>query len=685
MGTHFINPSALLFANIIMRTRAFVIAWLLAFPGLALAHDNVGYSHDRAAVGNLPAWMSSLDDNLKLSEISIPGTHDSMADCPGLACGPAPLPKDITQTQSMNLPEQLVSGIRALDIRLRYQNILSVVTNPLSPADCAQEDAAEECTYFLYHGIIPLGTSFQANVMNVVTGFLADNPSETIIMRVKIEGGDNSELFARRMELLLANYAEFLVPNSCNPSFNSINIILGPEGSASSCHARGRIAIVRDYRTLAEGHLYDIGRWGNLFAAPQYLQDEFSVSTNFDLYSKWEKVRGHLLRANERDDPDRMWGNFLSASGGSFPYFIASGHLYSSTDAPRLSTGLTTPLFSSYPDFPRTTCVLIFVTVCTISFEGTNTLTMNFLALSRYYNPEGTPAHVSYVGVVMSDFPGIGLIQEIIRVNEGVVPSEVNEPPVARCQDIQIAPEGACTVEIVPELVDGGSFDPELGSLLTRSLSRSEPLSAMGVYPVTLTVADLQGLEDSCEATITFVCDSDGDGIVDDDDAFPNADTEITVPRQAGGDIAVSVIPEIDTSSCNLVRVWFEPLSSSPPRGAALDFEVGFELIGCAEGEALEVTVDFGKSWPRGSLPYKVVGDSWLPVPYLDALPEQPGTAITYRIVDNGPLDSDPASGRIVDPVTMAMPPPIPSLPWWLLLMLSMSLAGLGLRSLTPV
>ncbi|MFK7977734.1 MAG: hypothetical protein AB8C02_16510, partial [Halioglobus sp.] len=178
----------ILFSTLLLRAVALVAVLLPMFPSLALAHDNAGYSHDRVAVGNLPNWMASLDDNLKLSEISIPGTHDTMADCPGVVCGPAPLPKDITQTQSMTLPQQLVSGIRALDIRLRYQNVLSVIANPLSPADCAEDDGAEECAYFLYHGIIPMGTSFQANVMSVVTDFLVNNPSETIVMRVKIEG-----------------------------------------------------------------------------------------------------------------------------------------------------------------------------------------------------------------------------------------------------------------------------------------------------------------------------------------------------------------------------------------------------------------------------------------------------------------------------------------------------------------
>jgi len=55
-------------------------------------------------------WMSKLDLNLKLNEINIPGTHDSGTYWTW--------PSHVAQTQNLDIHEQLLNGIRYLDIRL---------------------------------------------------------------------------------------------------------------------------------------------------------------------------------------------------------------------------------------------------------------------------------------------------------------------------------------------------------------------------------------------------------------------------------------------------------------------------------------------------------------------------------------------------------------------------------------
>jgi len=59
-----------------------------------------------------------------------------------------------------------------------------------------------------------------------------------------------------------------------------------------------------------------------------------------------------------------------------------------------------------YPDFPRVDCIL---GICTIAFEGTNILTYNLLKKVR---------SLRYVGLIMVDFPGDGLIQAVIDLNK---------------------------------------------------------------------------------------------------------------------------------------------------------------------------------------------------------------------------------------------------------------------------
>ncbi|QSA97527.1 phosphatidylinositol-specific phospholipase C domain-containing protein [Methylococcus sp. EFPC2] len=59
-----------------------------------------------------PDWMAALPDERRLSGLSVPATHDSMALYGG----------DLAQTQSMSLMTQLMAGIRGIDIRCQHMN-----------------------------------------------------------------------------------------------------------------------------------------------------------------------------------------------------------------------------------------------------------------------------------------------------------------------------------------------------------------------------------------------------------------------------------------------------------------------------------------------------------------------------------------------------------------------------------
>ena len=62
----------------------------------------------------LTDWMSAVNDSLKLSAISIPGTHDS-----GARYDP-PLLSGTAKCQDLTIREQLNAGTRFLDIRCRH-------------------------------------------------------------------------------------------------------------------------------------------------------------------------------------------------------------------------------------------------------------------------------------------------------------------------------------------------------------------------------------------------------------------------------------------------------------------------------------------------------------------------------------------------------------------------------------
>jgi len=162
---------------------------------------------------------------------------------------------------------------------------------------------------------------------------------------------------------------------------------------------RGKIVLLQNFTSNPQLGI----KWDSL-----NIQDDFSVKTNWDLEGKWNKVFAHA-EATAKSGGNPIYVNFLSASGGSFPYFIASGHSSPGTGAPRLATGKTTPGWKNCCKmFPRVDCA---IGICTIAFEGTNVL---FLQTLDTYNSRGTKYHT---GLVMADFPGYGLIKAIVAQN----------------------------------------------------------------------------------------------------------------------------------------------------------------------------------------------------------------------------------------------------------------------------
>ena len=321
----------------------------------ALAHNDEAYNHGSGAVASNPAWMAKVSDSTRLSELNLPGTHDTMSVLGG----------DIAQNQVMTLREQLDSGIRVLDLRTRHTG---------------------ESDFIMHHGIVNQNTKFGVDVLQVIDDFLTDNPSETVIFRLTPTD-----------ESVDKNYAEVLG--------NLIDQYGGgrqwdPDGEDTSnnptlANMRGKFVV------LDQGIA---GDWGINYWI-QDIQDDYSLGTNWDLYNKWESVKAHIEKS-EHGGRETIFMNYLSGSGGSFPYFVASGHSSNGTSASRLSTGLTTPGWeSSYPDFPRVSC---FIGICTIAFEGTNTLTADYIASGE----------TDFVGIVMADFPGKRLIENIINLND---------------------------------------------------------------------------------------------------------------------------------------------------------------------------------------------------------------------------------------------------------------------------
>jgi 1-phosphatidylinositol phosphodiesterase len=108
------------------------------------------------------SWMSDISDNVRVTALSIPGTHDSCS---------VDGPLGFAKTQNLDLVEQLEAGIRFLDIRLaHYQDNL-----------------------FAHHNAVHMRKSY-ADILDICSNFLDKHPTETVLMSVKEEDRFDSTL-----------------------------------------------------------------------------------------------------------------------------------------------------------------------------------------------------------------------------------------------------------------------------------------------------------------------------------------------------------------------------------------------------------------------------------------------------------------------------------------------------------
>lgn len=136
------------------------------------------YAYDEAQtlLSNVSAsdWMSVIRGETKLTEITMPGTHDSCArkfhneDALGITSG-------ISKCQNLNITEQLNAGVRFLDVRCEVDASSHSVKTVHGSTDCWNGS-----TYY-----------YLDFVFQDVYNFLAAHPSETVLISIKEDDGNN--------------------------------------------------------------------------------------------------------------------------------------------------------------------------------------------------------------------------------------------------------------------------------------------------------------------------------------------------------------------------------------------------------------------------------------------------------------------------------------------------------------
>ena len=228
-----------------------LISSILAFSGALNDHS---YSKEYAD------WLSKVDDHTLLRDVSLPGSHDTMAfysigDLAG-------------QCQTLPLKEQLNLGVRFLDIRLKEdKNDLKVV-----------------------HGFIDQKATFK-DVDKTVTSFLKDHPSEFIIMSIKEEAeASNSEISFEEALLKHLDNDIYLKDQTSIPSY------IGD--------IRGKVVILSRYQNPSIGiPAYDGWADSTSFTLPNdiYVQDTYKITSKEQKQEEIKKCfaeAGHALKIN---------------------------------------------------------------------------------------------------------------------------------------------------------------------------------------------------------------------------------------------------------------------------------------------------------------------------------------------------------------------------------------------------
>lgn len=126
-------------------------------------------------------WMSQIPDKTKLSSISIPGTHDSATQyCTLSYC---------TSCQDTSMYEQMQNGYRYIDARLELNDNQDGFIFTHGGFHCKESfwPWAKDLTF----------TKLCESTYN----FLSDNPTETVIITIKLENSDNDVALCERLIL----------------------------------------------------------------------------------------------------------------------------------------------------------------------------------------------------------------------------------------------------------------------------------------------------------------------------------------------------------------------------------------------------------------------------------------------------------------------------------------------------
>lgn len=363
----------------------------------------VGYSMDKtnATVSSIdwttyssyvdgPCWMSHVDDNKYLDELSIPGTHDS---------GTCSVDND-TEPQSSQakcqqdyIPTQLLEGIRYFDIRL-------------GKADKNGDPGIDHgrCYLLKKDG----GYMHLSDVIGYFKTFLSEKPSEALIMLVS-RGNDEAtdESVTTAFAKVMGKDPDLFYTSSRVPTLGEV---------------RGKIVLLRRFGLAgnsASGHTWglDLTQWDDKIAAHPDSSSMCLVQNaqGFEAEGKADDKKAYCTKVYAQDHYERT---------GTDRIEWVDMALRETANLTRGKVDVMDNDGSKEQVLER--CWSINYTSCTNHKQGSNPFTAarvvnEHLYKSQYINPSGNEKTKSdclkHIGIIASDFVDAALARSIYQRN----------------------------------------------------------------------------------------------------------------------------------------------------------------------------------------------------------------------------------------------------------------------------
>lgn len=248
-------------------------------------------------------WMSGIKDNTLISDISIPGTHDSGARVLNSAVS------KWAKCQNLTISEQLSIGVRYLDMRLQYDTTV------------AGNIGIVHSDQFCYTGD-GNGKLTLSAVLNDVYNFLDNNPTETVLVSLKQDSGNNESSIVSEIRNRINENSKYWYVSSATPTIGN---------------TRGKIILTSRLGQL-QPSLYL--NWGDQGGTGTAVQDKYYLKVQdryeMDRDAKWNDAVKPFL--NETKPDGMFFINFLSTTKGG-----ALG-----LDGPETNAGYINGWFNSY-------------------------------------------------------------------------------------------------------------------------------------------------------------------------------------------------------------------------------------------------------------------------------------------------------------------------------------------------